>query len=52
MNKVFKLKQKVTWHNNSECGKVIDISANSVTIKWEGAGILSYPKIVANSWIK
>lgn len=48
----FKEKQKVTWHNNTECGVVIYSDSYSVTVKWEGAGTIFYDIQTAELYIK
>lgn len=48
----FKQKQKVVWHNNTENGIVTNSNPISVTIKWEGAGVIVYDLEVAEFYIK
>lgn len=52
MNKQYKKNQKVTWHNGVESGRVKSTDDKQIVIKWEGAGVIAYPVIVAENWVK
>lgn len=52
--------QEVTWHNNTENGIVVgwkntrnkNIYRQTITIKWEGAGVIVYNVQTAELYIK